>query len=91
MELKLYFLAPVRNIGIINALHKHGPRMRMIRRAVCGFGVRIWIKESSCGTVDEWPEDRDAFHALLGGGRRHASRWVYNVERQKSASAYRRI
>merc|ERR1711939_190447 len=32
VQLELHFLAPVRDIRIVHTLHKHRPRMRMIRR-----------------------------------------------------------
>jgi len=57
MQLKLDLLTPIRNIRVINALHKHSPRMRVVGGGTFRLWVRLGIEGLCCCAVDEGSED----------------------------------
>ncbi len=64
MEFELHLLAPIRDVGIIHSLHKHGPRMSMIRRCALWLWI-VLAEQPRTGTVDKGSEYLHAFDALL--------------------------
>jgi hypothetical protein len=72
----LNLLAPVRDIGIFDALYEHSPRMCVVRWHAFGFWVGDRIEWSGGGAVYEGTEDRDAFYALLVVGWCHFVLWL---------------
>lgn len=68
VELKLDALEPVRDVGIVDALDKDGPAVRVVIGDTRWFGVLLGVKRSRGCAVDKRAKDLLALDALAGCG-----------------------
>ena len=79
VQLELHSAKPVRDVGVLEALDKHGPRVRVVVGNALGFRIRLLIERLRRRAVYEGPKNLHTFYALsrAAGGCHDKSRRAF--------------